>query len=397
MKLNTILWQRVGKVIAVLSLLIVANYLWSGNSLVNSWEAKRNYLLHDSESQQHFEKNSTGNKEDIYAYWDFHTNQTKTFTSYQEYVENESHLFFDEGGLALTPGIKNTKGTQRFWTESAHLLIFVSFMVGFLLFFVDLKTNFNTFLFSLGIKRRTIFWRKILFTGVPLFLAILLGKLLMLVIMVQGIPQPYMNGDISSLLLSAFTSTCVMFSLYSAGVFLGTILGNLVTAPILIWLFYLATSFIQYGFSNFLGIIGGEALATRFESFYQNITNEYLDITPTTLGNLLLIIGGCALVLWLGSWLYAHTSLENNGKTVVVPQIRLPFYLVSALYVGLLNGLQSFSYYGGGQHSDSLSQLFLKTVVALLISFGLLGILFYYQDLTRLWSERKAARLSRLS
>lgn len=353
--LKNIYYQRYGKILLVLMGVFTFIYVGSGVNSVGSWYELKEYFYSEEFSHSY-------DKDTSYQIKDYQHEIPVYYQSIQEYRDDAltvfdkfyfSHLAPAESTLSdytnndyeLIEGEANDYQVGGWYSSQLYSYITivarVIFCLGFLLFFVDQKTNFNRFLFSLPFKRRELFLGKVVYVALPLlgFLALMIVSYSL--ILYWGIPKPYMNVTLLQLLYSSFSHWMYLVFALTAGIFFGTMLGNLVfgVLAILAGILLLSGNF-NWAYSNL------NLLVTYFFPQVRFVSATALFVTePGKTGSpwlfLLILFGVSLLFLYLGERMFHKISLENNGQFVTSPEIRLPVCITiiigSLLFFGLLN------------------------------------------------------------
>lgn len=147
------------------------------------------------------------------------------YKSYKDYRDTTLVFYNSFSIYELRPDIKTIMKAEnysnkipyspsfgRFYLGTA--LLFIVPLAGFLLFFIDQKTGFNQFLFSLGVSRKDLFKKKLLYVALPFLLSILVGQSLYALLIHTLIPAPYMNATLGQLFTSVISNFCLLFILF---------------------------------------------------------------------------------------------------------------------------------------------------------------------------------------
>lgn len=331
-QLKIIMKERYGKFVLIGVLLIACYYLFLIQGSISGWYETRSWN-HSEKFRQEYRENP-----DAYVdYWD--DEKPVYYTSIEEYIKGNSYLFFkmnEQDSLATRENKEvepEVSYGSTFRSEATIIFLAVFFIVGFLLFFVDLKTNFNTFLFSLGVTRTEIFIEKLKTVAIPLFSVLLLCKLAFIASFYLFIPHEFINVHLSTLLLTLINGYIFTFFFFTCGVFIGILTGNLLFGPVIAFAFFSSTLVIKTALVNYIlvfeSLVGGNLLYNYF-----NYNQSYLDIGKSTIS-----VEGCialavvSLVLLFISWRAFHQlSLEKSSQNLLLDGYRLPISILIIVY-----------------------------------------------------------------
>lgn len=243
--------------------------------------------------------------------------------------------------------------TERFGSSWPLLAPILLLFIGFGLFFIDLKTNFNQFLFSLSFTKKDLFRGKMIYFVLPLAGTLAFSVFTSIMLKYLLIPNIYMNATLPQLLYSGFSHWLFLLLSLMLGILLGTLLGHLFLAPVLVIGVILFISTLFSGYSNlthwFL-----QKLAIHIP---YHILGLFTLLPGKTATPWFLLIGYALLAFGLGylsERIYQQISLENNGNLITTPKLRFPI----AMTVSLLT-----------------SSIFLLTIGYNLVSLGIPKIL----------------------
>ncbi len=400
--IKKIYYQRYGKSLIAVMLLLLFMYLSNGVNGASYWQEQYDYLHSEKFIKHEYKEHNLhikdyDNKEKPVYYDSIDDYRDETLTIYQ--TNTRYLLTFKErippGDIKEQTKVDYQVGTS-YWASyfSGNILTaFLIFFSGFLLFFVDQKTNFNRFLFSLPVKRRDLFLGKLVYLGLPLLGSVAVGTLGYVLLHYFGVPQPYMNVTLAQLFYSGLGHFVFMVFALAGGILLGTVLGNLVFGPLslLAGLFFLIQGPISHAYDQL------NLILTYFFPDIRFFSIEAIFIMwPTKTGapwyalvSQLLIAG---LFLFLAERVYQQISMENDGDYVTVPKLRLPVFLT--IFIGLtlylsLAWVGWYSFLAPDMEGSPWSTMFVLTVFILIASF----LLVYAHVIRKWWLERRDLRL----
>ncbi|KAF1297569.1 hypothetical protein BAU15_07610 [Enterococcus sp. JM4C] len=335
-QVKEVMKERYGKVVLIGVILIALYYIFVIQSGISNWHSEQQYYQSEEFVQLYNE-----DPESYARDWD---NETPIpYDSIEHYIKDQSYLYDSYPlGSQLVTDIDKSQKTLDYETgyssmtmfENAQIFLVIFFFIGFLLFFIDLKTNFNTFLFSLGTTRTQIFKEKLKAVALPLFGILLVGKLAFIASIYIFIPNQFVNIQLSTLLLTALYGYVATFFFFAWGMFIGTLSGNLIFGS------GMALAFISS--LIFLGPPVIMQLTYVKDNFHYH--NDY--VTPSTYFSLnfdidkysptaivYLFFLAIGVILLFASWrAYQHISLENSSQTILVDKYRLPITLLITAY-----------------------------------------------------------------
>ncbi|MBL1224430.1 hypothetical protein [Enterococcus sp. BWR-S5] len=287
------------------------------------------------------------------------TGSTELLTQYN--MENQSMVFVETG--------PNSNVYYSFYFNENFLAAIIILAAGFLMFFVDLKTGFNSFLFSLGFPRKHIYFAKYLFIGLPLLLSVLVGKLLMSLILFFTIPTEFMNLSIPELLLGIGTSWLTYVFYFACGAFIGLVSGNTILGLLTIFGFGLSINFSIPGFVHAVQY----ALyhdTERYPPLMSNLFSIFITKSvPLWQGYAVFILLSVVLIIF-GNTLYNRLSLEKNGNYLLFDNLRLPTLVLITFYVPI-----AFVFSGSnfiGIDKSPFPSSFLFSLLAFIIAGGVI-------------------------
>ena len=356
--LYKIFWQRSKWILLFAGLAIIASFYLQATDVVKDWH-QSNEHYHSKEFNQcfketpeiflsDFKKGST--KEDFIRY-----NLTLHLADDDLYFRNKNDL-----AHADLLYYYHSTSSMSLWFKILCFLI-----LGFVTFFVDLKTRFNQYLFTLNVKKSRLFSQKVLFFSGFILAATLLGCILAQIILYTSIPNEYLNATFIQAIYSIFSTTLTYFTLYIIGLVLGAVLGHMILGPISIVLTFYYLLFM-------IPLLPGKV--NYYLSTLQFIPSFY-GLHPYLLVLLILAIV-CGLLLAYYS--FKHTSLEENGSYILAPKLRLPIFLLMSVGTSLL---LIYGYIREQILVGDFHEIFLY----LLFIWGISIFLVYHQTIIKKW------------
>ena len=392
---------------AVLLLFIVgffSIYVGGGVTTVKNWN-NQNIWLHSEDFQKEFKDPINP----FYKYYDDEENKIP-YQDIEEYQLERLTLFnnpfYDTSFTSAKNRFKPDQSYQRgnnYWDAFDNsfipLIPLVLFLLSFALFFIDLKTNFNALLFSLPFSKKQLFRGKILYFGIPLMLTSIIGSIIYQVTIYWLIPDIYVNATLGQMLYSGLSHWIFLLFAFLSGSFLGTLLGNLVTGPLLIIAGLISLTqrgmFLSYSVHlfDYLGLSHFTRLLRQIFGSFPTIVIGSLGKAGSTYTTLFVFLLLTVILFVIAEKIYENTSLENNGKVLTVPRYRRRFFIILALASSIYFMISSIDikfyldYYG---HLP-VTLLILTTTACTVSSF----ILTYYDEIFKFWNKRYLNRVTK--
>ncbi|MGX7162459.1 ABC-2 transporter permease [Enterococcus massiliensis] len=401
--LNTIYQKRYGKILIGLMLLIIGSYALDGYNTVTSWHRTNDHYQAEKTKKEYIEH------PEYYTYWDENAQKDVSYPSYEEYVDQALYVFQSMEDAAGAPSDQEKRKeydeNETYYHVSgslfSRLVILLVALAGFLLFFVDEKTAFNRFLFSLPVSRKELFRKKITHIAFPLLGSVICGQLLYTFIFYFGIPQPYMNVELTRLLFSVANNFCLIVLALSLSIFIGSMVGNLIFGP-LTWLIFIGyVSLVPQAVNYYINL--GELAQGNDSHVMSNLGNLLfiLEIGKTSgrwyMGLLALILSGLFLL-----WAYRNfqkLSLEHDGDYLLHSHSRFPIFLLMTLFVfsiqnTFFSGWDDYFFRILEKKEASIFPPIFQSLFVLLVVAGICFTLVYFSSIKtwlRLRKERKLA------
>lgn len=400
--LRNIFRARYGAVLLLLISGILILYISSGFTFVKSWQSQ-NTWYHSKEFTKDYVEDTYNIK--------YHIDDEAIYYEDIEEYRQEKLTLFQSGWPTSVDTLTNArfkpdhsyqKGVY-YWSQFNYSAIVFSpwilFILGFSLFFIDLKTNFNAFLFSLPFTKKQLFKGKLLYTIPVILISLAIGILVHQVLVYTMIPKLYVNATLGQMIYSGVSHWFLLLLALSSGVFIGTLLGNLVTGPLLVVAGFISLAFFNEflsEISNLLNYFGLDNNSLFFHKIFgdsSTMTIVNLGKSGSTIATLVLFFVISVLALFAAEKIFENTSLESNGKVLTVPRFRRRFFItlavVSSLYftisgVGLAFHLEYYGYL-------PLFLLILVLSVCTISSF----IITYYDEIFKFWNKRYLDRMTR--
>ena len=404
--------QRYGKVVWFLMALFIVLPIISSMNTTSNWISQNNYYRSNefvSDYQAHPENYAKAfyfdektQKETMILYDSieeyradnlaFYASYTDRYlATYQEQRDNRMTIQADENQKAEKDSYQ--RGTSyssqwRYTNFSLFILIACAF-IGFLCFFVDQKTSFNQFLFSLPVNRKTLFSQKLRQVIAPVIGSLLLGSLLQNLIVYWRIPHEYIHATLAQLLYSAISYTVLAFVVLVVGLFFGILLGNLVFAPLALVIGFYLLVMCSYPFYDGLNSV----VTYLFPQMHFLQLSGLIVLEPGKTGSPIWML--CCLllfslfILWLARRLYQKISLEHDGEFILVPQVKAMTAILLFIgwngYFTIGNVFAPIFFTGSTLSIDNVVWLGIQIVSTFLVSYGLV----YTGDLRKRWNRRQ--------
>lgn len=341
-----------------IGVLIVGVYLFSGYSAQRSWHNQQTYLYSVDFSYT----------PEMGQQYDNDGNLTHTLTK-QEYVK-QSLTYFTTGEdisyAYVTPFTQNML---------LYMMPLVMIIIGFLAFFLDQKSQFNRFLFSLPFSRKRLYLEKLGHIVLPILLSLVIGIFGYTTIVYTMIPQPYFNAEIMEIALSGCSHFITLVVALCLGIFLGVSLGNALSATLFLALFlFTLNATLNSFYSNLIGLFSSAnhaILLDKWLLFYPGKTSS----TPLAI---LINFALCVVFLAISYVVFRSISMENEGSFLTVPNYRHLYFslgsIISIVYLVCTSAMW--------RHDSYLTPTdYIFAGIFLLIVPLILGILIYFSSI----------------
>ena len=346
-KLNKITWKRAKPIVLSLGILLILISVFIGFNSTKNWHREQNFI-HSQEARDQYNSYLAAQKteeDDVNKKY----KETKDYQGSVDYAENQDagiFLKFDSktGKFHIqSQTFKEFYGYIRaklFYTRSAldltnfrylftsrnvfrgFTLISLFFIVaGFLVSFLNYKTNFLQILFSSGYKRKQILKSSILTSLIPLLLMAITAVSINLVILYSRIPHQYINYPLDKIIFYQFCILLVAICYYFLGFFSGTILGQGITGALSLIGFVFGLELIKQNiFNNKNDGIYYQSFFVRFDTYSHWLILDGFVILTTF------------LFYFSAQYFYQRLSLEEKGNYLLFPKFRLPISLVAGIF-----------------------------------------------------------------
>lgn len=341
--IRSIFAERYKKVLIAACLLVIGTGIFNAISQNNHWKE----LYHDPNDRTYFEENR-----EVLTYADDETGLEVPYSSYKEYRKRKLTFYFNGSpySQAIVPFSTISKA-ENYSSEFAYQtnfdtiweisLLLIIPLLGFMLFFIDQKSGFNQFLFSLGISRKELFKKKMLYLALPILISILVGQSVYALLIHSFIPAPYMNATLGQLFASVISNFSLLFAMFCASIFVGSMVGNFFFGSltwVVLWIFmtWLPNSVYSLGSAIYMA---------------NNITHKQFPRTLFVyavgkmggywLVNLILIILGLLFIIWAYKK-FQTLSLENDNAYLLHKESRWPIWLLMTSFTSFVLNLGPF-------------------------------------------------------
>ncbi len=404
-KLNRITWKRVKPIVLSLGILLILISVFIGFNSTTNWHRKQNFI-HSQEARDHYnsylgtqkaEEDSINKKyketKDYQGSIDYADNQnagiflkfdpktgkfhieTETFKEFYGYIR--AKLFYTHSALNLVNFSYLFASSNIF--QGFSLLSFFFIIAGFLVSFLNYKTNFLQLLFASGYNRKEILKSTIMTSLVPLIFISITAVSINLAILYSRVPHQYINYPLNKIIFYHLCLLLVAAFYYFIGLFSGIILGQVFTGVLSLIGFIFGIELTKQNIFDLFSIISGkkndgihyESLFIRFDTYSHWIILDSFVILLT-------------LLLYLSSqYFYKRLSLEERGNYLLFPKFRLAISLVAGLFT-------SYSLSGNIGFSDEYSHItinytirnnIIPGILVFVITFCLFMVLNNYKKL----------------
>ena len=258
-KLNRITWKRARHIILSLGILLILISVFFGFNSTNNWHREHNFIHSQEARDQYYSYLGTQETEEddvnkkyketkdyqgcvdyadnqnagIFLKFDpktgkFHI-QSQTFKEFYGYIR--SKFFYTRSVLDLT-NFSYLFTSRNVFRGFTLISLFFS-ITGFLVSFLNYKTNFLQILFSSGYKRKEILKSSVITSLIPLILMTITAITINLVILYSRIPHQYINYPLDKIIFYQFCILLVAICYYFLGFFLGLFWDSVLQEPYL--------------------------------------------------------------------------------------------------------------------------------------------------------------------
>lgn len=389
---------RYSKILLPLIGLILLMFAFNAWSNVKNWHDNERYLTTDKELKADFNAYP-----EHYTYLDEKKQEHIPYASFEKYIEHQLYVYHKNDFSDKIS--QKTDPNQTYFNQSSNVAtvfaLFLASFVGFCLFFVDLKTHFTRFLFSLPVSRKELFAKKLLYLALPFLATIFVGQLLYLAILRLGIPQPYLNASLGDMFSSVVNSFSLIMVVFCLSVFVGVMVGNLVFGPLTWFVFLIFLCQIPSAVGGLLSMI--RMLHAHFLRDFDFNTLFIFEIGKTTghwYMSLLFLLISISFIYWEYRK-FQVISLEHESEYLLTPESRWQiwfFMTVLTSFVLVFAIKNPWSYYLSGlQYNFEVSFMttMMTTLTIIVICGGICFVVVFFSSIKRFFRSLKARRLAR--
>ena len=383
-ELNQLMMQRYKYFLLGISLLIVGITFLETKSNLSLWQETRTELNSKKAENSFYKelksKDAYPNGKMVVLYDEREGKPELETNDFSEYKKARLEVFHDNPHFV--------SGFSDYVGESIFIITLMAVVSGFVLFFYDNKTNFNTMLFSSKYRRRDIYLTKYKIVGGTLLLTLLVAKVARILSFVLFIPSEYLNTNFFELLPSQLLQISLLGVVFMVSSFAGILLGEWVTGIITIFGFWYMFHSFAVGIFSIYSTLTDRVFSYPFLelTFFFNLSKR--NTLPVFIYLGLFIVVSAILFIW-GMKLYDQLSLENNGKYLMFDFLRKPIQLVFLVYLfvvatgpGLIDAIKIYvtgvSPYG--DYHPSVLQNLITTTIALSIGYLISVIAIYRKN-----------------
>jgi len=359
-QLMTILKKRYGLALLITSLCIILFYGYNGVSDVKRWHEMNAYF----DSEEYIKDLQQLSEDDSPRYSGLSLGERQALDKKEGLSLFYQTTSYDEHGKLIS--VSDQPYFSAYFNENPILLIAVLATAGFLMFFTDLKTAFNEFLFSLGVSKRRIYFSKFALVSLPLLSSVLLAKIVFVGIITTGIPTEYVNIGLPTLAANVLASwtTCILY--FSLSAFIGLVTGNMILGPLTVFGFCASLEFFITGVLNawyyFTNATIDRYITNKF--FVYTVSKESISVLP-----IILALTISVLLFIFGSFLFPKLTLEKKGNYLLFDKLKVPVVIAMTLYVPMVLVFSSGVYFGEEVSSPIPSLLTYCILTALIGSY----------------------------
>lgn len=404
-KLNQLTWRRARPIVLSLGLLLIVLSLFTGFNSTNSWHNRQNFIhskkakeqyslyvgskkTEEKEINKKYEKNKDYQK--AVDYYNSHGDgaplifNAKTgkfaieISSFKEYFGYNMAKVF--GNVALDNLISSgyiVTATQSFGALSLLSLIFVA--AGFLISFLDYKTNFILILFSSGYRRKNIFKSTIKTSLFPLIGLSSSAIAINLAILYSSIPHQYIDYPLVKIIIYHLCLLVVAICYYFIGLFSGIVFGQIFSGIVSLVGFLYGLESIQ---TNLLDLFDAIFHKNKDQIYYNTLFARF-DSYPHWVALTSIAIIMTLILYFISQFFYNRLSLEERGNYLLFKRLCFPISLIAAFFTSysLAGNLGLSNRYNNISFQSILKGNILPGILVFLITFGLFMILNNYKKI----------------
>lgn len=357
-QLLTILKKRYGIFILVASVAIIVFYVFLGISDVNRWkEAETFYSSDDFITEL---KQDTENLNPKYRYLSLEELK-------KEYAKDHLTLFIQPETFDEEEKLMNSESEPyytMYFNENSLIILGLVSLIGFGLFFIDLNTSFNEFLFSLGVSKRRIYFSKYLIVGLPILSSVLIAKILFFGIITTNIPAEYVNIDFLQLATNVLAVWAPLVFFFSVSAFISLITGHMIFGPLTLIGFYFSFEPFISSLKNATDYFNGEAVPIYKDNFFQYAITK----NPIAWFPIVFALAASLLLFILGNVLFSSLTLEKKGSYLLFDKLRIPVIIAMTIYVPMVLVFSRGFYSNESNPKSPFVALFIYGILTALIS-----------------------------
>lgn len=391
--IRSIYFERYRKFLIAIFLLILVISGFSAIAQNNQW--KNLYNNPDPNAQIRFESNR-----DEYRYFDQRKQKSVPYKSYEDHRKAQLLFYGSFSSYSQSVSEKSLAKAQNYSSKAVYsakfghyylglLLLLIVPLAGFLLFFIDQKTGFNQFLFSLGIPRKELFNKKLLYIAVPFLLSVFIGQSLYALLIHSLIPAPYMNATLGQLFTSVISNFCLLLLMFSTSAFIGSMVGNIVFGPLtwaVYWLLMIAFPTSVYRLGNILYTARRFSHPRPSETLFVHSVGK---MGGHWWMNILFLFLSLLFIFW-ASKKYQTLSLENDNSYLLHRESRWPVWGMMTLFTSFVLALNVFDPWSlflsnqiHEQPNVSIRYPIMSNIVVLLIVGCVCALIVFFREVTK--------------
>lgn len=381
--IRAIIFERYKKVLIAACLLVIGVGVFNALTENKQWKM----IYHEPHAKENFEKNRAG-----ITYWDEKTEKNVHYTSYHQFQKAQLEFYHsDSGGFETLEASNYSEKTfyySNFSTYFNGALLLLVPLLGFLLFFIDQKTAFNHYLFSLGCSRKILFQSKILYVALPFLLVTLISQFVYALLIHALIPAPYMNATLGQLVTSIISHSSLLFFFILCRYFYWVYGWKCIFCPLTLFVFLFLRSWLPnaiYSLSDIINLVKGSSHSSLPRTLFVDSVGKN---GGNMLVNCILVVVGLLLIFWTYQK-FQSLSLENDNAYLLHKESRWPIWGMMTLFTSFVlifnffNPWMIFLTNRMSRIDTSISQPILSTVLVTLIVAGICGLILFFGEVTK--------------
>ncbi|WEG72492.1 ABC transporter permease subunit [Vagococcus intermedius] len=383
-ELLAILWQRYKIYLLLMLALVLGFAVMNSQTGVKNWQAEyhnEKVAKNTFEEQIKYSKADTSPEEKHPGEVMLYHGEGKKETYTKDFKEFRDHQL----QFYLTNEIYGSGNGYIYFSQNITVYLVCAIVVGFLTFFLDYKTGFNTLLFSSRFKRGDIFKTKLILIGGGFFIVVIAAKTIALLNLWWQIPMEYFKVDMGQALLGVLASSILTVTVYLTSCLAGIVLAEWVTGLLTISLFWFSLLFLNNALTELVAVVRYELLGRKLEDALNSRTflmrvEEIYQGYQFNWKLLLLSVVISLIMLVISFSLFNKQDLTHNGEYLAFSFLRKPTVILLVTYITFtvsVTGVSRYMYMTNVTFSPTY--FCIKLLISLVVSYVISQLLVYRQ------------------